>query len=105
MGKIYHAKNQRNRQFATMFLVLLLGYLGFHLLLSERSIPSLMALSAQEHIIDTKLATIQIEKEKIGDQVARLRPETLDHDLLAEQAMKMLGKTSDNSVIILDNRS
>ena len=77
----------------------------FHLLLSERSIPSLMTLSAQEQIIDSKLATIKQQKNQIADQVARLRPDTLDHDLLVEQAMKMLGKASDNSVILLDNRS
>lgn len=77
----------------------------FHLCLSQRSIPSLITLSAQEQILDHKLATIETEMSVMNDRVARLRPDTLDHDLLAEQAVKMLGKTSGNSVILLDNRS
>ena len=85
-------------------MVMILGYLMFHLLVSERSIPSLMTLSAQEQVLDQKIATLQAEKGKLAAQVTRLRPETLDHDLLAEQAMRMLGKAPSDSVIILENR-
>lgn len=84
--------------------MLLLGYLMFHLLVSERSIPSLMTLSAQEQVLENKLATLQTQKDKLAVQVTRLRPETLDQDLLAEQAMRMLGKAPSDSVIILENR-
>jgi cell division protein FtsB len=105
MGQAYETQKQRIQNFTAIFLMLLFGYLMFHLCLSQRSIPSLITLSAQEQILDHKLATIETEMSVMNDRVARLRPDTLDHDLLAEQAVKMLGKTSGNSVILLDNRS
>lgn len=104
MGQGYELKNKRYKRFAFIFLFLLWGYFAFHLMVSERSIPSLMILSAQNEILDAQLMTLQSERIKLHDRVTRLRPQTLDADLLEEQAMVMLGTTGGNSIIILDGR-
>ena len=103
MGQAYFLKHKRYRQFASIFLFLLWGYLSFHLFVSERSVTSLMTLSAQEQSLSVQLSDIQSEKALLEDHVVRLRPQSLDLDLLEEQAMVMLGHVRDNSVIILDD--
>jgi cell division protein FtsB len=105
MGQGYFLKRQRTKRFLTIFLFLLWGYLSFHLVVSERSVSSLMSLSAQENILDQQLAAITSEKEQIHDRVTRLRPDTLDMDLVQEQAVLMLGRTKGDTIILLDDNS
>ena len=103
MGHAFTLRNKRYKQFATIFLFLLWGYLSFHLFVSERSVTSYMMLSAQEQSLDNQLGTLRAEKDMLQDRVVRLRPHTLDGDLLEEQSMIMLGRVKGNSVIILDH--
>lgn len=83
-------------------MLLLQLYFLFHLTFSERSIPSLIHLSAENEILDTKLASIDAERQKLEDRVIRMRPETLDPDLLTEQTLYMLGKAKGNSIALSD---
>jgi len=105
MGQAYFIKVQRYKQFATAFLALLLVYLLFHLFVSQRSLTSLMTLSSQQQVLQTQISEIQNQKEELQDRVARLRPETIDTDLLQEQAMKMLGKSGNDTLVIIDQQS
>lgn len=103
MDIAYHSQNKRHKHFTTGFLALLLVYLLFHLFVSERSVTSLVALSAQQEKLDAQLAQVQQERKSLETKVAKLRPETLDYDLLQEEALKMLGKGRIDAIILLDN--
>ena len=103
MGHTFTLRNKRYKQFATIFLFLLWGYLSFHLFVSERSVTSYMMLSAQEQSLDAQLDSLRAEKAVIQGRVVRLRPQTLDGDLLEEQSMIMLGRAKGNAVIVLDH--
>jgi cell division protein FtsB len=105
MGRVYEHSNKSRRQFIVVFLLLFQFYFLFHLVFSERSVPSLVNLSTQESILNKKIASLYEEHAILQDNVVRLRPETLDQDMLNEQAMRILGTASDNSVILLDNNS
>lgn len=105
MGQGYFNKRKKFKRFATVFLFLLWGYLSFHLFMSERSVTSLMSLSAQNTIIEQQLAKITAERDMIEGKVVRLRPQSLDMDLLDEQAMIMLGRVDGDSVVIVDDKS
>lgn len=105
MGQSYFLRNKRYKQFTVGFLTLLLVYLLFHLFVSERSVTSLMSLSAQQTILEKRVAQLQQEKEELQMRVSRLRPETIDPDLLQEQAIRMLGRPDSNALILLDQQS
>ena len=85
------------------FCGLILVYLLFHLFLSERSIPSLMILSHQESTLETKLSELKTTRDDVYDRVVRLRPETLDPDLVEEYAIEMLGHRGGEAIIMLDD--
>lgn len=84
-------------------MALLLVYLLFHLFVSERSVTSLVSLSAQQEKLEAQLADIQKERSDLEYKVSKLRPETLDYDLLQEETLRMLGKGHNNAIILLDN--
>jgi cell division protein FtsB len=84
------------------FLGLMLLYLLFHLFVSERSIPSMMQLSMQQSEMQEQLASLNIEKAQLMDRVTRLRPETLDPDMVDEYSIQMLGHGSGENIIIMN---
>ena len=83
--------------------MLLLVYLLFHLFVSERSIPSMLRLSAQEQSLRIDVATLDAEKSDLMNRVTRMRPETLDPDLVEEYSIQMLGHGSGDGIIIMDD--
>lgn len=53
-----------------------------------------------------QVASLSSEQAQLLDKVVRLRPETLDSDLLEEYSIRMLGHgTSAKGVILLENKS
>lgn len=84
---------------------MLLTYLMFHLFVSERSIPSLLSLSLQESRMKTQMVILSDEYAQLSDKVVRLRPETLDPDLLDEYSIMMLGHGTAQGIILLDKKS
>jgi len=102
MGSRLHNKSYQYQMLAKAFLGLMLVYLLFHLFLSERSIPSLMLLSHQENALETRLSELQSTRDDVYDRVVRLRPETLDPDLVEEYAIDMLGHRGGDTIIMLD---
>ena len=95
-------KQQRYQTLAKIFLSLLLVYLLFHLFVSERSIPSLIQLSSQEEQLTTQLASLESQKHDLFDRVTRLRPETLDPDLVEDYSIQMLGRGVGDEMIIVN---
>lgn len=77
----------------------------FHLFVSERSIPSLLSLSLQESRMKTQMVILSDEYAQLSDKVVRLRPETLDPDLLDEYSIMMLGHGTAQGIILLDKKS
>tara|TARA_B100001750_G_C15338750_1_gene511163 strand:+ start:184 stop:501 length:318 start_codon:yes stop_codon:yes gene_type:complete len=104
MGSSTVTFNSRHKTLLTAFLTMLLVYLLFHLFVSERSIPSLLSLSMQENRMQTQMVTLTTEYDSLNDRVARLRPETLDPDLLDEYSIQMLGHGSARGIILLDDK-
>lgn len=102
MGKGLDQKTYKYHVIGKSFFAMILLYLLFHLFLSERSIPSLMILSHQESALENKLSQLQATRDDVFDRVTRLRPETLDQDLVEEYSIEMLGHKGGDSIIMLD---
>ena len=58
----------------------------------------------QENRMQTQMVTLTTEYDSLNDRVARLRPETLDPDLLDEYSIQMLGHGSARGIILLDDK-
>lgn len=82
------------------FLGLVFIYFTFHLFLGERSILSAHNLAKEYAQSQVVLADLQAQKNTIYDTVIRLRPSTLDRDVVEEQVMMMLGRTGNNAVLL-----
>ena len=80
----------------------MLVYLLFHLFLSERSVPSLLLVSKQEAKMESKLNELTQQRMDVYDRVVRLRPQTLDPDMVEEYAIEMLGHGMGNAIIVMD---
>lgn len=106
MRHAHYTFTARHRAITTAFLVMLLSYLLFHLFLSERSIPSLLSLSLKEQRMEVQLEALTTERESYYSKVARLRPDSLDADLLEEYSIRMLGRNNAaHSYVIMDENS
>ena len=79
--------------------IVLLGFAfawcGFYLLFGSASIFSYQSLKLQEEQLAAHLEEIQTKRAAIEDKVIRMRPDTLDWDLVEEQAYAKLGTPKD----------
>jgi len=84
-------------------MALLLVYLLFHLFVSEGSVTSLVSLNVQQEKFEEQLINIKKERGYLEYKVSKLRPETLDYDLLQEETLRMIGKRHGHAIMLLEN--
>jgi len=85
---------------AKAFLGLMVVYLSFHLFLSERSIPTYIQLSKVHDDLTVEIASLINDRDALQDRARRLRPATLDADLVEDYTIRMLGYGTPNSIIL-----
>ena len=87
-----------------LLCVLILFYLGFHMLTGERGVFALINASHQMEELTLRLAEVKAERQVLENKVALLSNHSLDLDMLDERARIVLGYTGRNErVILLDN--
>jgi cell division protein FtsB len=74
-----------------------IAWCGFYLLFGANSIFSLRALKVQEAQLSSHLETVHTQRADIEDRVVRLRPDSLDWDLVEEEAQSLLGPQGDHT--------
>ena len=90
------------RLVSAIFLTLLVVYLVYHLLQGDRSVFSLREFQGKVAELDTQIALLEIEKNKIEKQIKLLNPTSLDLDFLEERVRVVLGFVHpDDWVVIL----
>jgi cell division protein FtsB len=94
----------RFSSFAALFLFIgTMAYLVFHAFTGDLGLFALMHLNRKLDERRQELETLQLEKLRLKHRVDRMQSESLDLDLLEEQARKVLGYAKPNEyVIILD---
>lgn len=83
-----------------LLATLLVGYFAFYTFFGERSLIRLMQLEAKIQTIETKLANAQNEHDAYRARVERMRPGSIDEDLLDEQSRKVLNYSEPDEVVI-----
>lgn len=74
-----------------------IAWCGFYLLFGSNSIFALRALEVQEAQLNTHLQAIHTERTGLEDRVVRMRPNSLDWDLVEQEARAQLGTSTDDT--------
>lgn len=83
-----------------IIVIALMCYLTFAALQGEHGLFSLFQTEAQEVRLRAQLSELQAERELISNKTLRLSTESLDPDLLDEQARKVLGLGRPDEIIL-----
>lgn len=87
-----------------MFIGLSLSYFGIQLMQGERGVYAYVRETHRQELLEQELAQVKQQREIMELQVQGLRPDSLDLDLLDEQARRMLGMMApEEKVIMLDS--
>lgn len=68
---------------------------GFYLLFGESNIFVLRGLKIQEAGLEKAHEAIVADRKAVEDRVVRLRPDSIDWDMVEEEAMRKLGPYTD----------
>lgn len=83
-----------------LLAMLLIGYFAFYTFFGERSLLRLMRLETEIQTTQEKLDGAQGEHDAIAARVNRMRPGSIDPDLLDEQVRRTLNYTAPDEIVI-----
>ena len=84
-----------------MLLLTLVFYFVFHLLSGERGMLALLKQQNRLESVQSELKLVAGQKDELSRRVKLLSSNSLDLDMLDEQARKQLGYTAPDEVVIL----
>ncbi len=90
----------QKRAIGSLFCVLLLFYLVFHMVSGERGVIALLRETSKLEALKEELAAIKSKHESLDNKVKKLSSSSLDLDLLDEQSRQVLGVTGKNEVVV-----
>tara|TARA_R110002012_G_scaffold101386_1_gene240424 strand:- start:194 stop:610 length:417 start_codon:yes stop_codon:yes gene_type:complete len=79
---------------------LLLGYFLFHSVEGDRGIHAWRALDSKIEAAEAKLAVLRSKRESLEKKVAMLHPDSIDRDLLTEQARRVLNYLDQDDFVV-----
>lgn len=104
MQTVNHKTQGWNNIATTLFLVMVIAYFSYHAISGDRGFLALLQLSQKVEHMQTDLDELKAERLSLEYRVKRLRTESLDLDLLDEQARSLLGYSApDELVYSLEN--
>jgi cell division protein FtsB len=101
MVPAYQIRRRARQAVVPILSAVVLAYVGYHTVQGDRGIGAWVRLSQQIDQTRAELATLRDERETLERQVALLRPENLDRDMLDERARLVLGLARPDELIFL----
>jgi cell division protein FtsB len=95
--------NNYKRLLINTILSLLLIYFVFHSFYGNRGIISYFTLSQKLQKSYSELESLRAERVELEHKVKLLRPESLDQDMLDQEARRVLGIASPKEQVFTDN--
>jgi cell division protein FtsB len=89
------------RHWLIVFAYGLAVYFGYHAVIGSRGLLAWRQLNQDIAATQQELATVRAERQALEDKVRRLRPGSLDPDLIDELARRQLSLAGPLDVIIL----
>ncbi len=88
----------------TILLAGFLAYMGFSVVSGQYGIESQRELKSQLIQFEEKNAQLQIEKDRLVNQISLFDPEKLDPDILTQRARELLAMVHrDDRIIVFSN--
>jgi cell division protein FtsB len=94
-------RNLRGRHWLLLFAYGLAFYFGYHAVVGSRGLLAWRQLNQDVAATEQGLAAVRAERQALEDKVHRLRPASLDPDLIDELARRQLSLAGPLDVIIL----
>lgn len=85
------AKEKKSHLISTSLFVLLFVYFCYHAVSGERGLMALIQYSKRVEKLHAEADTMRAKRLQLEHRVSLLKPESLDLDMLDEQARKLLG--------------
>jgi cell division protein FtsB len=89
------------RHWLVVFAYGLAVYFSYHAVVGSRGLLAWRQLNRDIEATEQELATVRAERQELEDKVRRLRPDSLDADLIDEVARRRLSLAEPLDVIIL----
>jgi cell division protein FtsB len=81
------------------------GYFGYHLQTGDHGLEARAALEKRKIVLAGELAGLQDVRKRLERDVALLRPESLDPDMLDERARAILNLAHPDDLVMLKRRA
>jgi cell division protein FtsB len=94
-------RNLRGRHWLLLLAYGVALYFGYHAVVGSRGLLAWRQLNQDIAATDEELAAVRTERQALEDKVHRLRPASLDPDLIDELARRQLSLAGPLDVIIL----
>ena len=102
MGALREVRRRLRHVIVPTLGAFVLGYFVVHTIEGDRGILAMMSIRQQiQHAEDTYAAT-HAERQRLESHVALLRANGLDHDMLDEQARRVLGLVGEKEIVIFE---
>ncbi|MDH3335230.1 MAG: septum formation initiator family protein [Rhodospirillaceae bacterium] len=105
MGFFFEIKRRAGQIIGPVAGITMVVYFAYHSIQGDRGFIVMGKLERQVGELETELNTLREKRIKIENQVALLRPDSLDPDMLEERARIVLGYTHKDEIIFLEPKS
>lgn len=99
-----HAKHDTGRVALTLVFLGMVAYCCYHAISGQHGIFALLSLTKELDRSKAELDLVRAERMGLEHKVALLRPDSLDLDLLDEEARKVLVYATPDEEVYLYNR-
>jgi cell division protein FtsB len=86
---------------AQLLLACLVAYFAYHAVQGDRGLNAWWRLSQKIELAQATLTALQSQRANLDGRVALLRPDSLDPDMLEEQARKLLNFGRPDELVIM----
>jgi cell division protein FtsB len=80
------------------------GYFGYHLQIGEHGLKARADLERRKEVLEGELAGLQEVRQRLERDLALLRPESLDPDMLDERARALLNLAHPDDLVMMKRR-
>ena len=87
--------------FSNLIWIGLAGYFVYHIVIGGRGVISWTVLSREADQLESELAKLKNENEFLENKIKGMRSDSLDLDLLEEQAERILGFCHAEDTVVL----
>jgi cell division protein FtsB len=88
--------------FVSIIFLLIISYFAYHTIYGNRGYLAKKTIETKIEKAEEELEKVRSDRIEIEHQVKLLRPETLDKDMLEEQARKVLGVAKSEEEVIIN---